>query len=603
MCGISGVAGLTDVSHILLASIKSLEYRGYDSCGMAILAQRRIEIRKDVGTVDEVIQRERLYELHGLLGIAHTRWATHGGVTSVNAHPHLSNDGAFAVVHNGIISNYRQLRGELVDLGYVFSSETDSEVIPHLLHFYYRREQDVEGALRCCLTRLEGSYAFALLTTHEPERLYCAKLRSPLILGIGSKQNFIGSDFNAFIAYTRSAVVLDDHEYAVLTNDSYRIINALTGVPSRKVLMHIAWDPEQAQKGGYPHYMLKEVFEQPQTVSKVLAIERGDLEKLARSLFDAGRPYLIGAGTTYYAALFGQYQLAELARLFVPAISSDEFKYGALVDAETLVVAISQSGETYDTLEALRHAREHGAHTAAIVNVQGSSMTRLVDQVIMQGSGPEICVVSTKSALAQMLILTRLALVGGLLRGALNEARYDELEAELGLLPAVIQRILNEKAGFINMIARRHCHVNDWLYLGRGIYYAVAMESALKMKEVAYLHAEGMPGGFLKHGTLALIGEGINTIVFMPPKAQRELHDLSLGSSEEVKARGGYLIGIHFDAEPSLYQDQVQLPEMPSILGPFAQLVIGQLLAYFAATALKRNVDKPRSLAKSVTVA
>ena len=614
MCGISGVAGFKNIGIPLLDSIRHLEYRGYDSCGIAILGSHGIEVRKNIGSVDEVNERERLSEPDGKLGIAHTRWATHGGVTKENTHPHLSCKGDFALVHNGIISNYQELKKELTREGHKFHSETDTEVIVHLVEKYFKLSKDsvrhahdaVEKAFIKAIKRLEGTYAVAMVTIHEKDKIFCAKKESPLVIGIGGDTNYIGSDFNAFIDYTKNAVVLDDDEYAIVSKDRYFIKNTANGETVRKKITEIHWDSDMAKKGGYPHYMLKEIYEQPQCIINALQVDKLLIKKISDMIIESKKTYLIGVGTTYYVSLMGEYQFSSVAGIFTPAISSDEFKNLAHIDKDTLVIALSQSGETYDTLNALKYAKNKGAKTAAIVNVMGSSIARLADHTILQGSGPEICVISTKAALSQMIILLMVAIEIAVRNKKLTVKNKTEIERHISHLPEIIQRVLNEKSGFIHTIAQKYSHINNWLYLGRGKYYPIALESSLKMKEVAYVHAEGMPAGFLKHGTIALIDENLYSIMFMPPKSDEDLYRLSSGSAEEIKARKGFIIGFHFgDKRESekLFNEEIVLPKVPDIIAPFLELVVAQLFAYFTAVALKRNIDKPRSLAKSVTVA
>ncbi len=603
MCGISGVIGFSPIGDRLYEGVHHLEYRGYDSCGVAFLTDHHIEVRKDVGTVDEVNSKENLRSLAAHVGIAHTRWATHGKVTRENAHPHLSCHSDFAVVHNGIIANYKALREALLKAGHRFISETDTEIIAHLIEQRFADCGDVERAWAGALRALEGSYALAMISAHDPERIYCARHESPLIIGVGSDSNFVGSDFNAFIDYTKNTVILDDGEYGVVSKDSYSVKSVCSGEVVNKPITVVPWDSELSRKGGYPHYMLKEIHEQPQAVRVALGIRGEDIAGVADMIVAARRVHLLGVGTTYYVALLGQYLFAALADLEVSAVSSDEFRHLDKSDAQSLVLAISQSGETYDTVMSLRHAKERGAATAAIVNVVGSSIARMVDRVILQGSGPEVCVVSTKAALVQMVLLIRLALEVGARRGTLSADARREHEAALASLPAEIETILNEKSGLIRAAAFRHAHVANWLFLGRGVYFPIALEAALKMKEVTYVHAEGMPGGFLKHGTLSLVDDKLYTLVFVPPPSVGELHVMTMSSVEEVRARGGFVFGFTFDGSAEEFDEQLVLAPRHALTAPFLPLVGAQLLAYFTATALKRNVDKPRSLAKSVTVA
>lgn len=605
MCGISAIASSQNVAQRLFQSIRSLEYRGYDSCGVALQYNGRIEVRKDTGTVEAVNERERLTEMRGPVGIAHTRWATHGRVSRANTHPHLSCEGDFALVHNGIISNYKGLREELSRGGHLFRSETDTEVVAHLVEHHFVALGDAESAFVRAIRELEGTYALALITTHDPDKVFCAKRASPLVIGLGDDANYVGSDFNAFVEFTKNAVVMDDGEYAVITKDSFSVKSISTGLPVRKEVMKIHWDAEMSKRGGYPHYMLKEIYDQPQAIRNVLNLEVGELAALAQMIYESRMTYLVGAGTTYYISRVGQYYMSQLAGSYIPAVSSDEFRNLAQLDSRSLALAVSQSGETYDTLSSLRYAQEQGARTAAIVNVMGSSMARMVDHVILQGSGPEICVVSTKAAFAQMAILYLLALELALKQRRMRTGERDRLRDLLGELPQIVEATLNERSGFVHTIANRYQGVRSWLYLGRDIYYPTALEASLKMKEVTYLHAEGMSAGFLKHGTIAMIDKDINTVLLVPPPVDSEVYSLTISSAEEIKARDGLIIALRFEDDSpreGLFDEEVILPSVPPPIAPFLHLLAAQLLAYFTAVALRRDPDKPRSLAKSVTV-
>ncbi len=599
MCGISGIAGRNSVSVALLESIRNLEYRGYDSCGVALVDPCGLIVRKDVGTVDEVDQRVFLAEPEAHVGIAHTRWATHGAVSKVNAHPHTSCGGDFAIVHNGIVANYRHLREELASEGHEFRSTTDTETIVHLIEKYYRSMGSLERAFCKALGRLEGSFAVALVSVHEPDRIYCARFESPLLIGTGPEATYLGSDVNAFLGFTRRVIALDDGQYAILQPGAVIVKDIATGSVQPATPVEFAWNVELAQKGGHPHFMIKEIHEQPETVVRAMEVDPAAIADLAALIDRHRHTYLVGVGTTYYVAQMAQYYFSGLARAFIPVISSDEFRSLARVDTDTLVIAISQSGETYDTLDAIRFARSRGARTAAICNVMGSSLARLVDHVIIQGSGPEICVVSTKAALGQIVVLLRVAAALGVLRGETDGA----VNGDLRMLPDAIQQLLDHGQEEIAGLARRHSHIGNWLFLGRGIYYPVALESALKMKEVTYLHAEGMPAGFLKHGTLSLIDKDFFTVILAPPKQEGALYTATMGNAEEVKARGGYLIGSLTDENGEVFDEHIRLPKVPPLVAPLLHLVALQLFAYYTAVALQRNVDRPRSLAKSVTVA
>ena len=604
MCGISGIVHSENIGRNLFNSIRNLEYRGYDSCGMAMLSNGEFDIRKNIGGIDEVNAIEQLDKMNGMIGIAHTRWATHGGVTQANAHPHLSYKREFVIVHNGIFSNYQELREQLMDQDVVFESLTDTEVFVNLLEASYSESNDLEKAFLAALKQIEGSYSIVMLSAHDPEHLYCVKKGSPLLLGLGEGCNYVGSDLNAFLEYTRQAIVLDDGEYVVLGRDDYQIRNVQTGEVIEKSVLHIDWDVETSKKGGYSHYMLKEIFDEPQAILQALKIPSEQISVLARMFTEASRAYFMGVGTTFYVANISQYYFSTLAGQYYASVSSDEFSI-VTVEPGDLVLALSQSGETFDTKISLEFAKKSGAQTAAIVNVMGSAISMMVDNVIMQGSGPEICVVSTKAALAQTFIMLRVALELGRMRGCLTQDVYQKHQEDLELFPEMVQQILNEQSGFVRNIARDTSHVEHWLFLGCDIYYPVAMESALKMKEVTYQHAEGMPAGFLKHGSLSMVEKALHSLFFVPPMGQKVLHDRTLIAMEQVKARGGTVIGIIFQGDERALAacDQVvELPEMNLLCAPLAQMIMAQMFAYYAALDLGRNIDKPRNLAKSVTV-
>jgi glucosamine--fructose-6-phosphate aminotransferase (isomerizing) len=569
---------------------------------VAIVNSHGIEVRKDVGPVVEVAYRQGLALAHGSVGIAHTRWATHGGVSRENSHPHLSCDGNFAVVHNGILSNHQTLRAELQSRGHRFLSQTDTEVFAHLLEEIYRPGVSVEEIFVQALHRLEGSFALAMISVHEPQRIFCARHKSPLIIGVGSGVQFLGSDVNAFLPYTRQVILLEDGEYAVLCREGCEVRSVAEGRTISKRVIEVRWNVGTTEKSGHDHYMGKEIWEQPEVISRAMEVPQKEITMLARRMREARKSLLVGVGTTFYVALFGQYLLAELAGEFAPAISSDEADTLALAGPDTLMLAISQSGETFDTLQTLRHARAAGARTAAIVNVPGSSMTREVELAIEQNSGPEICVISTKAAMAQLVLLIRLAIEVAYLKQRGPEADHLKLLEELAHLPKLMEIVLRTQRESIRQLALRYHQQRNWFFLGRGLYTPIALESALKMKEVTYLHAEGMAAGFLKHGTLSLIDEETPSVFFLPPKEDKELYDLTLSSVEEVRARRGKAIVFSFDDTGGRFDEEVRLPKASGWIAPLLHLLAGQLLAYETAMVLGRNIDRPRSLAKSVTV-
>jgi glutamine---fructose-6-phosphate transaminase (isomerizing) len=606
MCGISAIASHQPVSTKLLESLKNLEYRGYDSCGMALATDNQLVIRKNVGSVNEVDSIEHFEEMTGELGIAHTRWATHGGVTSENSHPHFSNDKQFVIVHNGIFSNYHTIQRELKDKGYNFLSQTDTEVFSNLLQDEFSKVDSVEDAFCNALDRLEGSFAIAMITTHHRDTVYAARKDSPLVVGVDDGTNYISSDMNAFISETRDTILLDDYEYVMMTNESCEIKRLSDRKPVSKQVISIQWDKATAQKGGFSHYMLKEIFDQPQTVRTTLAISETEIETIAEKCLSKKQTFCVGVGTTYYVAMVGTYLFSKFAGIYAPSVSADEYPSLVPVNKDHHVLFLSQSGETYDTRMAIRAAKENNAATSAIVNVVGSSISREVDDCIFQGSGPEICVVSTKAALSQMMILWQIVLRTSVMNKSLTQDQADQYRENLFDFSRIIEQVVNEESGFIRNLANETCHINNWLFMGRDIYLPIALESALKMKEVTYLHAEGLPAGFLKHGTLAMVDETMYSLFFLPLQTEGELYHSTLASIEEVKARRGKVIGFCTEDNEELKElldHHFVIPKTAPELTPFIELVIAQLFSYYSALHLGLNIDKPRNLAKSVTVA
>ena len=607
MCGITGIISTRDICQQLYASMQRLEYRGYDSAGMAVLTDDRLEVRKDAGKIAEVNRRQRFSEMVGQAGIAHTRWATHGGVTRQNAHPHVSADNQLAIVHNGIIENYVALRQELRAHGFDFRSETDSEVIAHLIAYYGQRGMGVEEAMVAATQRLEGAFAFALVTAEAPDTLFCARMESPLVIGVGQDGLFLASDAHAFAEYTRQAVYLNDGEYALLQADGYQVKSLdTTAAISRDAVALEGNGDQSASKGHYPHYMVKEIHEGAACIEAAMNVPDAEIAELAQRLAARQRCFLTGVGTAYYVAQMAQYYFSSLANYFAPAVSADELPSLAQPGPQDLTLAVSQSGETYDTLKALRYAKLKGGETAAVVNAPGSSMTREVDQAILQGAGPEICVLSTKSTISQITILIRAALALAQQRGVFSDAMHTLYANMLRDLPHTLQGMYADLAPAVRQLARSYCHIEHWFFIGRGIYSAVAMESALKFKEVSYLHAEGMSGGFLKHGTIALIDDRTHSLAFIPHPDEHTLFNATLTNIQEIRARGGLVIGVHQQKDESLsalLDHEIVLPQTPALVTPLAYLTAGQMLAYHTGLALGRNIDKPRALAKSVTVA
>ncbi len=605
MCGISAIASHKPVAKLLLKSLQNLEYRGYDSCGMALFDEQEIILRKNIGNVNEVNSIERFEEMKGHLGIAHTRWATHGGVTAENSHPHFSSDNNFVIVHNGIFSNYQAIKAGLEAKGHQFRSQTDTEVFANLLQEEYSNCQDVETAFCNALNKLEGSYAIAMLSVYRPDTVFAVKKDSPLVLGINDGVNFVSSDMNAFISETRDTVLINDYEYVTMTNDSFQVKSLADNQTITKQIIHVQWDKETAQRGGFSHYMLKEIFDQPQTVRQSLHISDQEIETIARKFIDKPQSFCVGVGTTYYVAMIGTYLFSKYADLYVPSISADEFPTLIPVNADQHVLFFSQSGETYDTRMAIRSAKQAGAATSAVVNVVGSSISQEVDDCIFQGSGPEICVVSTKAALSQIVILWQIALRVGVMRNHLSKKQAELHRQRLFDFSELIEKVINEESGFIRDLAKETSHVRNWLFMGRGIYYPIALESALKMKEVTYVHAEGLPAGFLKHGTLAMVDENMYSLFFLPNRQDTKLFDTTLMAIEEVKARRGKVIAFctQDDKEVQHMLDHYfVIPETEPELTPLVEMVMAQLFSYYSALNLGLNIDKPRNLAKSVTV-
>jgi len=605
MCGISAIASHRPVAAGLLQCLKNLEYRGYDSCGMAIQQAQGFELRKNTGNVAEVDQKERFVEIQGHFGIAHTRWATHGGVTKENSHPHLSQNSKFVVVHNGIFSNHHEVRNDLMKKGCIFKSETDTEVLANLLEDLFPQFNNLEETFTAAIKTLKGSYAVAVMSDHWPDHILGAKKDSPLVLGVGDGEYFLTSDINAYIGETRDTVLLDDMEYVVLTDRNFEVKAIEDSSVRKKEVIQVQWDKETAQMGGYSHFMLKEIFDQPQSIKSALAIGDQEISKAAQCFLDHDRLFLCGVGTTYYVAMIGSYLFKHYANLYVPAVSSDEYPHMIPHVLNQHTLFFSQSGETYDTRMAVKKTQEVGGSTGAVVNVVGSSISQMVDHCIFQGSGPEICVVSTKAALTQIIVVLRIALKTGVLNGNLAEAEEQRLLGLITELSTTLEDTINEESGFIRNLAKKTSHIDHWLFMGKDIYYPVALESALKMKEVTYLHAEGLPAGFLKHGTLAMVDPSVYSLFFLPAKTEGELYQSSLSAVEEVKARGGVVIGFAGadDTQANELLDHcIQIPELAPELYPLMQMILAQLFSYYSALHLGLNIDKPRNLAKSVTV-
>ncbi len=607
MCGIVGYIGPKDPVPVLMDGLKHLEYRGYDSAGVAVLDGSTLATERAAGKLANLADKLRLHPLKGSYGVGHTRWATHGRPTEENAHPHTDCTGQIVVVHNGIIENYLSLKEELKAKGHLFRTETDTEVVVHMLE---DEGLDLELAMRKVAQRLVGIFALAAASTRDPGRIVATRQGPPLVVGLGRDENFVASDVPAILHHTRDMVFLNDGEMAVLTRDQVRF-STLGGEPLTKSPTRITWDPIQAEKAGFKHFMQKEIYEQPRAIQDTL-VGRFSLDTSQLYLEELNLPpeaarairrvVLVACGTSWHAALCGRYMIEKLARLHAEVDYGSEFRYrDPMVDEETLCVFISQSGETADTLAALREAKAKGARTAAICNVVGSMITRDADGVLYTHAGPEIGVASTKAFTTQLVALDLLALYLGQTRGVLSLAQVAGHLQALTLLSGQVEQALGLEAR-IEEMSRHYSRYNDFLYLGRGIQYPIALEGALKLKEISYIHAEGYPSGEMKHGPIALIDENLPVVGIAPRDAA---YDKLVSNLEEVKARDGKVIAIcsQGDTKIAALADEIlPLPDTDPLLMPVLTVIPLQLLAYHIAVKRGCDVDQPRNLAKSVTV-
>lgn len=604
MCGIMGYAGRKNGVPVIINGLSKLEYRGYDSAGICILQDNQLKVVKKKGRLAEMVQA--LGESpQSSLGIGHTRWATHGVPSDTNAHPHLDCQGRIALVHNGIIENYALLRKELILEGHDFVSETDTEVLVHLIEKYC--QGSLEVALRQALTQVQGAYALAVICSDEPDKIVVAKKDSPLIIGLGENENFIASDIPAILGHTTSAYILEDNQLAVVTADNVTITDQ-AGNLVKKDIFPVTWDPISAEKGGYDHFMLKEIHEQPEAVRQTMGgkIKEGrvDLDDPEIEALFAGvkKIYMVACGTAYHAGLVGRIAIEKLARIPVETDIASEFRYREVLwEPDQLMIVISQSGETADTLAALREAKRNGIKVLAITNVVGSSMAREADKVIYTYAGPEIAVASTKAYTTQLVLMYLLGLHLARIRGTMDEKELVQLGRQLAGIDVCIEKVLQQEPK-IKELARRYTGVQDTFFLGRGFDYAVAMEGALKLKEISYIHAEAYAAGELKHGPLALIFEGVPVLTLI---SQDSLVEKSMSNIKEVKARGAVVIAIckeNLQEECQECDEQILLPNINPILAPIVAVVPLQIFAYYMAVNRGADVDKPRNLAKSVTV-
>ena len=602
MCGIVGYIGKRNVVPVLLYGLQRLEYRGYDSAGIAVLEKEgnRIIVEKQVGKIRDLQEYLWNKKIEGHVGIAHTRWATHGPPTIENAHPHISRKGTVAIVHNGIIENYLELRKELIEKGYKFRSETDTEVIAHLLEEEY--EDNLLKTVFKVIEKLEGAYALGIISTYEPDKIIGVRKGSPLIVGVGKGENLIASDIPAVLEYTKDIIALDDEEISVLKKDSVEIYG-FNGDKKEKKTFHVTWDVSIAEKGGFKHFMQKEIHEQPRTVGDTITgFSSQDIENLFSSIKDINRIVIIACGTSFHAGLVGKFWIEKFARVPVEVDYASEFRYrDYILDGKTLVLGISQSGETADTRFAMLDAKKSGAKTLALVNVVGSSLSRESDFVLYTYCGPEIGVAATKTFTAQLVVLYLFSLKLAQYRGLLSEENFKQKYKELLHIPSVIEEIL-KKDDEIKNISYRYMKAKDFLFLGRGINYPIALEGALKLKEISYIHAEGYPAGEMKHGPIALIDENMPVVVVSPKDS---LYEKTLSNIQEVKARKGKVISVATDGDKSMKEisdEVIYIPEVKDELYPIVTIVPLQILTYHIATLLGKDVDQPRNLAKTVTV-
>jgi glucosamine--fructose-6-phosphate aminotransferase (isomerizing) len=608
MCGIVGYVGHEEAVPILIEGLRRLEYRGYDSAGVAVLQGKKIEVRRSVGKLANLEKSLKERGLTGETGIGHTRWATHGKPSEVNAHPHRS--GPCVLVHNGIIENYLALRQQLQKDGYKFESETDTEVVAHLISSHLKKGLCLVEAVRVATSEIHGSYAIAALSETEPDKMVVARSGCPLVIGQHKGASFVASDVMAMLTHTRDVTYLEEGDIAVVTKSSVEVMLA-SGKPVTRPVTQVTWDADAAEKSGYPHFMLKEIHEQPQTILDTLrgrySFETGeadvpDVTMTKEQFARAGKIWIVACGTSWHAGLVGKYLFEEMIRVPVQVDIGSEFRYrDPLVEKDDLFITISQSGETADTLAAAREAKRRGARVLSIVNVVGSTLARESDDVLYTHCGPEIGVASTKAFTGQLTALYLLALHLGRMRNTISAEEGKVWLDRLVMLPALVRRVLGREAELVSMAKRYHTKRN-FLYLGRGINYPIALEGALKLKEISYIHAEGYAAGEMKHGPIALIDKDMPVVVMAP---RDRLYEKTVSNLMEVKARGAPVIAFVTEGERELGKaaDSVfTVPDVPAVLTPILFTVALQLLAYHVAVLRGCDVDKPRNLAKSVTV-
>src|SRR5437868_393799 len=618
MCGIVGYVGNKQVVPVILDGLRKLEYRGYDSAGIAVVDENHhLDIVSAEGKLRNLEEAIRLKPLDGTYGIGHTRWATHGRPTEENAHPHRDCTGRVVVVHNGIIENYLQLKDRLRRSDHHFVTETDTEIVAHLIEEYMKQSDSFERAVRAAVRDLRGIFALSIISTGEPDTIIAVRQGPPVVIGLGDGEYFVASDIPPILQHTRDVFFLGDGEIAVLTKDSVRVMD-FDGNSVEPQRQRITWDPIMAEKGGFKHFMLKEIYEQPRavrdTVQGRVSLDTGRVYLEAMNITEAefrefNRVMIAACGTSWHAGLAGKYMLEQLARLPVEVDYASEFRYrDPVIDDKTLLIVISQSGETADTIAALREAKERGARVLAVCNVQGSMVTRESDGTILTHAGPEIGVASTKAFTSQMVALYLFAMYLGEIRGIIDEERAKKLAQDLAELPLKIEQLLND-ADTVEELSKEFFRVQDFLYLGRGINFPVALEGALKLKEISYIHAEGYPAGEMKHGPNALIDEKLPVVIVNTREkgnAGSELrYEKTHSNIVEVKARDGIIVSVLTEGDSmssKVSNHVIEIPETSDLLGPILSIVPLQLLSYHIAVRRGCDVDQPRNLAKSVTV-
>lgn len=606
MCGIVGYIGTKKASPILIQGLLKLEYRGYDSAGIATSEKTGITVMKDKGRVKNLYELEGIDNLEGTAGIAHTRWATHGKPSKINSHPHMDKDELFAVVHNGIIENYNELRNDLTEKGYKFLSQTDTEVIPNLINYYYKQDKNMLKAVKNACMDLKGSFAIEVLSKDEPEKMIVVRKDSPLVIGKGEDEFFIASDIPAILSYTKEFYLLNDFEFVELEKGNAKIYDKDLNVIDKKITK-IEWDSSSAEKDGYEHFMLKEIYEQPTAIRETIGarlnnnkVEFDELELTKEYLETLNKICIVACGTAMHAGLATKKTFEELCKIPVEVDIASEFRYrDPIIDEKTLVIFISQSGETADTIAALKLAKEKGAKTIALSNVIGSSITREADYFLYTHAGPEIAVASTKAYTSQITLLTILAMHLGELLNRVEEEKIEDLKKALLEMPAKVQELLKDVSQ-VEEFAKKVYQEQDMFFLGRGVDYAVSLEGSLKLKEISYIHSEAYASGELKHGPIALIDNGTTVIGIV---TEASLVEKSISNLQEVITRGAKVLLItNENMENKGFETIVKIPITNRLISPILSVVPMQLLSYYISKNKGLDVDKPRNLAKSVTV-